>query len=183
VFTLPNGTAGKELHELVINGLPKITGGTEVPLGFQAYETGSFSFRAKEILNMDTLDVILKDKWRKEDFNLRSDAAYHFTSGSSPNTERFSVVFRRSDGTGIPSASEASDNLLAYTNKAGRIIVLLQIANRHGAEETVSVYDVMGRKLAVQTIIVGERAVLDATFPEGVYVVRAGKNTAKIAIR
>ncbi|MDR0508143.1 MAG: IPT/TIG domain-containing protein [Dysgonamonadaceae bacterium] len=183
LFTLPDAATNNERHELVINGLPLITDGTEITIGFQADETGSFSFRAKEILNLDTLDVILQDKWRKEEFNLRSDAAYNFTSGSTPNVERFSIVFRRSAGTGLPSVSGNGDNLLAFSEKGGRIIVVLQTGNLQGSAGKVSVYDVTGRKLTEQNISTGERTVLKGIFAEGIYVLRTGKFSVKVAVK
>ncbi|MDR0864614.1 MAG: IPT/TIG domain-containing protein [Candidatus Symbiothrix sp.] len=175
IFTLPVS----ENRALAINGLSSITDGLEIPIGFQADEGGAFSFRAKEILNLDTHNVFLRDKWLNEDFNLRSNNNYSFTSGSTQNTERFSIVFR-STGTDIHPVTD--DRIWAYTDRSGHIMVALYDKNWKGSEAHISVFDIAGRKLTGQPITIGERTTLDGTFAEGVYLLRAGKWSAKVIV-
>ncbi|MDR0231182.1 MAG: IPT/TIG domain-containing protein [Dysgonamonadaceae bacterium] len=174
IFTLPVSST----RELVINGLSEIKDSTEVTLGFQANEGGAFNFRAKEILNLDAFDVFLSDKWRKIEFDLR-DGDYNFTSSSVSVTDRFSIIFRRNADM---STKDAGDNLLAYTDKNGQVIVILNLRNQQGNDVNVSVFDIIGRKLTEQPVIVGERTILKGTFPRGVYVLRSGKCVTKIQI-
>jgi hypothetical protein len=175
IFTLPTS----ENCALTINGLSSIADGMEIPLGFQADEGGAFSFLAKEILNLDTLDVFLRDKWMNKDFDLRSSENYAFTSGSTPNIERFSIVFLRKDSDSKPATD---DRFLAYNDKTGHIIVALYDKEKKDGKEKVSVFDVAGRKLTEQTITIGGRTTLNYTFTEGVYLLRAGKWSAKVIV-
>jgi hypothetical protein len=174
LFTLPVSSK----RELAINGFPEITAGMEIPIGFQASEGGVFSFRAGEILNCDTLDVILRDKWLNKDFDLCSNNSYYFTSGSTPNIERFSVVFLRSTGTDLHGI-ENTDRFLAYIDNAGQIVVELHSQTLQNSV-MVSVFDVAGRKLTEQPVAVGERTTLKGKFKEGVYLLRADKWSTKV---
>lgn len=177
IFTLPVAST----RELVINGLPEITDGTEIPLGFQTNENGAFRFHAKEILNIDTLDVFLFDTWHNTAFNLRN-GDYHFTANSTPVTDRFSIIFRRAEDKSSSVTEVNGDNLLAYAGENGQIIVTLYLPDQPGSEATISVFDITGRKYAEQSVITGERTVLDSLFPEGVYVLRTGKYVTKVIV-
>lgn len=178
IFTLPVSST----RELVINGLPEIVNGTEIPLGFQANEGGTFSLRAKEILNLDTLDVYLSDKWRNIEFNLRN-GDYTFVSSSIPATDRFSIAFRRSAEGGSSEAETGDDNLLVYPTKNGEMILILHLQDRQGSNANVSIFDITGRKLAEKSVVVGEQTTFRNVFPEGIYVLRAEKCTTKIMIK
>jgi hypothetical protein len=178
IFTLPT----EENRELSINGFSEITAGMKIPLGFQADKGGIFSFRAKEILNLDTLDVILRDKWTDKEFDLRNSNGYYFTSNSATlNTERFSIAFLRS-ATGL-STSDIGDSFLVYSEKDGRITVELHVRNLQGHNVNVEAFDVTGRKLSQQTIVAGERTVLKTVFPGGAYVLRADQWSAKVVVK
>jgi len=173
IFTLPVSST----RELVINGLSEIADSTEVALGLQADEGGAFSFRAKEILNLNELDVFLIDKWRKVEFDLRS-GDYNFTASSTRVTDRFSIVFRS-----ISNASDTEidgDGLLAYTDEDGQMIVVLYLRDQQGSRANVSIFDVAGRKFTEQLVVVGERTILEDIFPKGVYVLRSGKCVTKV---
>ncbi|WP_280748925.1 IPT/TIG domain-containing protein [Parabacteroides sp. PF5-9] len=177
IFTLPASST----RELVINGLPEIMHGTEIPIGFQAGESGIFRFHAKEILNLDTLDVILRDKWRKVEFDLRS-GDYNFESSGISGTDRFSVLFRRLTSSGIPDINADNDKLLAYANSEGQMTVYLNIRNREGSKVYVSVFDIMGRKQAELPVIVGEQTTLNKIFHGGVYILRTDTHTTKVMV-
>ena len=172
VFTLP----GNENRELVINGLPGISEGMEIPLGFQSDEGGNFSFSAKAIQNLDDYDIFLHDKWLNIEFNLRTDGAYNFASGQSTNTERFSIRFSSNYNQTAPG--EAND-LIAYSD-GGRNIVAL-----YNGDEAVEVkaYNVAGKVIAVQTIEPKTPTIINSNFVEGVYVLRARNYTAKVMVK
>jgi hypothetical protein len=176
IYTQPASST----RELVINGYPEITEGLEIPLGFQAEEGGAFSFSAKELLNLDDLDVYLLDKWLKEEHNLR-DGDYNFTAGSMPTADRFSIVFR-SAGSGPVTEEQAEDNLLAYNSQEGQISIMLYLRNQEGEDAKVSVFDIAGRLISTQQVVVGERTALDGYFPRGVYVLRSGKCVTKVMV-
>ncbi len=175
VFTLPTSSTRK----LVINGFPEITAGTEITLGFQADEGGAFGFYAKEILNLDTLDVFLLDKWRNIQFDLRN-GDYNFTSSSVPITDRFSIVFR-TPGDNSDLLGD-SDNLFAHSGKNGEIIVLLHLQNQQGNDAIVSIFDVAGRKITELPVVLDEHVTL-GNFPEGIYILHAGKCVTKVIVK
>jgi hypothetical protein len=177
IFTLLLASGDK----LSINGLHHITAGTEIPLGFQSQEGGIFSFQATEILNCDTLKVILRDKWLKKEFDLRSPDNYSFTSGHATTTERFSIVFRPSSTTDLQGAG-THDRFLAYTDQAGQIIIELHTSSLSNSTVMVSVFDVAGRQLTEQPITLGERTTLKGVFNKGVYLLRADKWSAKVMV-
>ncbi|NDW13171.1 hypothetical protein D0T50_09720 [Bacteroides sp. 214] len=183
IFTIPYSSS----RELTINGLPEITNGMEIPLGFQAEEGGSFSFHAKEILNLDTLDVFLIDKWRNTETNLRCKN-YQFTSSSVSVTDRFSIRFRHSVVSGLPNETDVNqeakngNELLAYIYNDGQIVVVLHLEGKKGNTEKITVFDTTGRKIAEQSIVVGERTMLKKKLPGGTYVLRAAECTTKVIL-
>ena len=91
LFTFP----AYQRRELVINGLPAIDDGLEIPLGFQTAEGGAFSIQANEIQNIEPLNVYLRNSWRKTEHNLITEGVYRFTAGTEYNTERFSVASKK----------------------------------------------------------------------------------------
>ena len=96
---------------------------------------------------------------------------YNFGSGSTHATDRFSMVFRSpANSTGLSVAESDGNNLLAYTDKNGQIIVALYLLNQQGSDAKVSVFDIAGYKVTEQSVVVGERTTLEGTFPESIYV-------------
>jgi len=171
LFTMPVG----QNRELVINGLPEISDGTEIPLGFQAGEGGSFKFFTKELQNLGSLQVYLRDKLRNLEFNLSDGGTYNFTAGSDLNTGRFSVVFRNS-ATGNERINDL--NLDAYSTENGDIVV-----KYYGSEDTdVMVYNLLGSTLAIQKVSSDTPTVIKGNFTQGVYIVRAGNHTTKVTV-
>ncbi|MDR3061204.1 MAG: IPT/TIG domain-containing protein, partial [Dysgonamonadaceae bacterium] len=185
IFTLPLTSLDKsgllEHNKLVINGLHAIEGGMEIPIGFQTYQSGIFSFHAKKIQNLDTLGVFLRDRLRGVEFDLCNGGKYDFSAGSTPVTDRFSIVFRSFSATHLTDV-EAGDRFLAYTDKEGRIIVSLHSQNAHGGRINISVSDVTGRKLTEQPVTVGEKTILKGVFKKGIYILHTGKWTTKVIV-
>ena len=175
LFTMPVG----KNRELVINGLPEISDGMEIPLGFQAEEGGNFKFFAKEFQNLGSLQVYLRDKWRNLEYNLSDGGTYTFSAGSDLNTERFSIVYRSST-TGNEGVNNTNDhNLHAYSNETGDIVVTYNGSNDN---MDVAVYNMSGNVLAVQKVISGNPAIIKGNFTQGVYIVRAGIHTTKVTV-
>ena len=174
IFTLPVA----ENRELVINGLPEIVDGMEIPLGFVAREGGNFSFFAKEITNLDDLDIFLRDKWRNVEFNLAHDEVYNFTSGSDVNTERFSIVFRTSAATNISDDHIKDSELLAYSNN--NKMVVTHIGND---DVEVRIYDVLGKRVAIQTIAANQPTTINGQFTKGIYTIWTKKKSTKVAVQ
>ncbi len=171
IFTLPASLS----KELVINGLPAIKDGTEIPVGFRTDEGGSFRFHARELLNLGDMNVFLLDKLRDTEFDLRS-GDYDFTASSVPVTDRFSIVFRSTEDI------SGSDGLTAYVDKDGNVVVTLYLKDQKGKNATVSAFDTSGRKVIEQEIVIGERTVLKNPLPRGVYMLRAGKYSTKVMV-
>ena len=174
LFTTPTD----QNRELVINGLPEISEGTEIPLGFQATEGGSFKFFAKEIQNLGSLQVYLRDKWRNLEFDLSNGGMYNFTSGSDLNTERFSVVFRSSATSNEDIYNTNDRNLYAYSNENGDIVV----THNGGRNIDVVVCNTLGNVLAVQKVISNSPTIIKGNFTQGVYIVRVGNHATKVTI-
>jgi hypothetical protein len=173
LFTFPIA----QNRELVINGLPEIGDGMEIPLGFQTEDGGDLSLHAIEMLNLEEYNVILRDSKSNLEYNLKDKSPYLFTSDRAYNSDRFSVVFS-SSGTGNDAINNGDDYLRAYPDREGHIVVL------YGGKDDckVAVYDILGNRITVQDVISNTPTVLKGQFTKGVYVLRAGKYTAKLAI-
>ena len=175
LFTFP----ADQNRELVINGLPVISDGSEVTLGFQTDEGGNLSLHVREMLNFGSLDVYLRDRWRGVEHRLDAENPYLFTSGSEYNTERFSVMFRSSATGNDLVANDENGFLRAYSDTEGNIIVW------YGGPDDcmVTVYDMLGNRLAVQNVTPNTPTVVKGKFAKGVYVLRTGKYATKVAIQ
>lgn len=169
IFTLPASGS----HELVINALPLLRDNTEVPLGFHTDEAGTFNIYAKELLNMDKLEVYLIDKLKEVEFDLRS-GSYNFSASSMPDTDRFRIVFRSID------ADPANDGLSVYQDGEGNVVITLRLKEEKGKKATVAVIDAAGRKSAEQIITIGEPTILKQSLGRGMYIVQARKYVAKL---
>ena len=175
LFTFPLD----QRRELVINGLPAIAEGLEIPLGFQTDEGGYFSISVKEMLHIEPLNIYLHDSWRKTEHNLNTEGAYGFTAGTEYNTERFSVVFRNA-ATANDTVPDARDGYLrAYSDREGNIVVLYA-----GADVVnVAVYDMLGAGLSVQPVIPHTPTIIKGKFDKGIYLLRAGKFATKVFVQ
>ncbi|WP_243348810.1 T9SS type A sorting domain-containing protein [Parabacteroides sp. FAFU027] len=77
---------------IVINGFAPYTGYKQVPVGFQAGQTGSFSIKATEILNFDPgTTVILTDNKTGTSQDLTVNPIYNFTSNTE-TSDRFTLT-------------------------------------------------------------------------------------------
>lgn len=166
-------------RELVINGLPEINDGMEIPLGFQTDEGGSFNLQAKEMLNFESLDVYLRDRLRNLEYKLSADSVYRFTSGSEYNTDRFSLVFRNGVTNNELVLNTEESNLRAYSDDEGNIIVLYKGKDNGN----VTVYNTLGVILSVQQVMANSPTVLNGKFPKGIYVLRSGNYATKVAVQ
>jgi len=169
-------------RELVINGLPEITDGTKITLGFSTDAGGSFSLRAKEILNFSDMNVFLSDKLRNTEFDLRT-GNYNFTAISGTTTDRFSIIFRKSLTDNNLPDTEPNDFLRAFSDINGQISVVLYLRNQLGSRANVSVFDIAGRKVTEQPVVAGEHSMLNGTFQKGVYILRSGKHATKLIVK
>jgi hypothetical protein len=174
LFTFPMG----EKRELVINGLSGISDEMEITLGFSADKGGAFSFRAKEIANLDDFDLFLNDKWTKTLFDLRTAGSYDFTSGSSAITDRFSLIFRAAGSTPHTPPLEPAA-LFAYAGKEGAIVVKYSGSDPLEAK----VFDIAGRLVALQTLAPRSETILNARFAKGIYLLQAGKHSLKVVVQ
>ena len=176
LFTL----SGSQNRELVINGLPEINDGMEIKLGIKADEGGSFKFQAKEMLNIKPFDIYLRDSWRKTEHKLSAESPYQFTAGSEYNTDRFSIVFRNSGSTNNDAIINNDNSYFrAYSNKEGQIVIL----NNDTDNCDVTVYDILGNKITVQNVVSKTPTTLNGNFKKGIYILRAGKHTTKVAVQ
>lgn len=80
-------------NEFAIQALPPLVAETTVELGFDARSAGNYSIQIKDIENLETWNVILEDKLRKEKTNLIKDTIYRFSTIAGSFKNRFVLHF------------------------------------------------------------------------------------------
>ena len=171
IYTL----AGTE--QLVINGLNSIQYDTEIPLGFTAGESNTFSIKASEFNNFTSgTQIILRDKLLNVEQDL-STADYSFTSEATSTDSRFALVFRApSVATDINAANNT--NVWISTNANNQLMI-----NGGGS---VVIYNSVGQKITSKNLT-SNNTVIETPLQSGVYLINvtnAGKSvTQKVIIK
>jgi hypothetical protein len=152
IFTL----AGSE--ELAINGLPPTETDIELPLGFRTGIAGSFTFKVKEIQNLEAT-ILLKDKLLNTTQNLSENPSYSFQSEIANTSERFSLILR--NGT-TDLRTNITGDFEVYGSAEHRIKVSLK--NLEERNVRIRVFDTSGR-----LVFEGNS---DHMFQPGIYIVK-----------
>ena len=168
-------------EQLAINGMSSISNDTEIALGFNTGQAGTFTIKASQISNFDP-SVIIYLKDNNDLINtpvlLNADATYTFSSDiTTNNTSRFTVLFKApSIATGINQNGSA--NVMISTNANNQIVV-----NGGGS---VAIYNAIGQKLSAKNLT-ATTTVIETPLQSGVYFVslkNAGKSiTQKVIIK
>jgi hypothetical protein len=157
--------AGNE--QLVINGMSQYFAGLQLPLGFYAGQTNSFSIRASQLRNISAdMLVVLKDKQLNTEFDLTAGEAYSFTSEATNTEDRFVVMFKSASGTTAVDNALAGNMFVSSAN--GKLMLQL---NTEISNASVTIYNATGQSMHSQAVV-SPTTVLSKTLEAGVYVVK-----------
>jgi len=162
--------------KLVINGMNAVPFDTELPLGFYAGAEGAYSLKANELLNLENVQIILKDG--SSEFDLTSGTAYEFSSAVVNNTSRFSLIFRTS-GSSNGLIKTIDNSIMVYSNTKG-IVVKVNDESLIGSE--VMVYNALGQRI-VSKQLNASTVQIDNSFIPDVYLVKVNSITKKVVIK
>jgi len=165
-----------EGRELVIDKRRSIDAGASALLGFRPGAAGTFTLKAIEKVNLDHVQVILRDHHHNTETELRLNESYSFSSDATATSSRFSIEFR---AAGITSVEEVtSSNTRVYVAAARRIAVESAALTR---SDRISVYSLAGEHLLSQEAE-GAVTVLSPSFAAGVYLVKVKDHVQKIIV-
>jgi hypothetical protein len=168
-----NNTAIPELYSiidnerLVINGLKDSQPNKEVQLGFYSGKTTGLKIRATELSRFsEGTQIILKDHFLNIEADLTQGDEYQFTSDATENHDRFSVLFKSSQGT--TAINESALNMTSvYTDNESRIVIQSPVVNLNGR---VVVTNLMGKEL-ISEPLTGNVTILNKQLEKGVCIV------------
>ena len=165
--TIPNIYSVKNDQKLAINGLPEITDGLVIPIGYDVTLPGTYTISANQIVNFDTLTtkVYLEDLAMNVTQDLMSNPNYMFVINPSDKGSRFFVRFKLTQ-TGVPQVSK---NNVSKVFAVGNSLYI-----NHNARENadVTVFDIQGRSIfEVKSLNTGLHTYNLNTTP-GCYMVR-----------
>lgn len=153
-----------ETEKLVINGMSEIQYDTEIPVGFSTLQANSFSIKLSELNNFDSNTiVVLKDNNLKIEQDLTVGTAYHFESGVTNTSNRFSLIFRTPDNvTGVDKTTQL--NAQIFVNTKNQIIIIAPEKCRY------IVYNALGQN-QLDGILKSTRESIDKRLNSGIYFV------------
>jgi len=153
--------------KLVINGMNAIPFDTELPLGFYAGAEGIYNLKANELLNLENVQIILKDG--VTEFDLTNGNAYEFNSTISNNNTRFSLIFRTSGSVNGLDNTKLDTSTSAFVNANGELVI--KTSAPLSANATVSIFNAIGQKISSQPITTG-MSISNVSRTAGVYWVK-----------
>ncbi|HPT04488.1 MAG TPA: T9SS type A sorting domain-containing protein, partial [Bacteroidales bacterium] len=168
IATVPEIYTQSGLEKLVINGMNSYNYTTEIPLGFNAGQTNSYSIRATDVQNFDAdTRVVLFDTDTETEFDLTAGEAYNFSSDAVNSDNRFSIRFKSASGTTL--IDDVNKGAVLVSALQGRLSVQLNTILSDNAK--VTVYNAMGQSIYNQPL---HNAVtqLSQIFEPGVYVLK-----------
>jgi len=178
IYTL----AGNE--QLVINGLNSIPDNAEIPLGFKAGETNSYTIKATEFNNFaPETRIILKDYLNPEnvkEYDLSNGSSYVFTSNAVSTNDRFKIILKApSQTTEINPLFENNLNIFnVYKNDDHKIVVNYQ--GETIGNNIVTIYNSTGQKMAAKTLN-SSTVVFDNLLHRGVYTVQLSNGKQRVS--
>jgi hypothetical protein len=167
-------------EKLVINALNDLNQGTEIPLGFATERGSDFTISASELRNVGSdMQVLLKDKQTKTEFNLNDGKSYSFSSAVVNSTDRFSLIFRTTATTTGFNNSEKL-NAQVFVNASNQITIIAPLTCSY------VIYNTVGQK-QYENKLNSTKTTIDKAFSAGVYFVTLSLNgqseIQKIVIR
>ncbi|TAJ13131.1 T9SS C-terminal target domain-containing protein [Marinilabiliaceae bacterium JC017] len=145
----------KSEKKIVINRLPEIEEGTDVPLfitvGEQAVGEQSLKLINNNDFNVD-IPVVLEDLVTGEKVNLRAIPEYNFMSDAVTDQQRFILHFEKEGDVPTAIDNNSEDEVLVYGNH-GKVVIDLSENLFNGKEVNVELYTLSGK-----TVYTGELA-------------------------
>lgn len=172
IYTLLNN------KQVAINGMNAIPYDIPIALGFVTGTAGNLTITANEVQNFaDNAVIILKDNVTGIETDLTKTPSYTFSSEALRTSERFSVIFPKSD---VPTSVSENDisKFLTYT-KEDQIIVQI---DESLLDADMFVYNNVGQLIVTQKANSLENTINKSLLP-GVYFVKIKNQTVKTMIR
>jgi hypothetical protein len=179
IATVPEIYTRSGFEKLVINGMNSFNYDTEIPLGFNAGQTNSYSIRATEMQNFDVdTRVILFDTHTQTEFDLTAGEAYSFSSDAVNDDIRFSIRFK--SASGVNSLDDNLSTGLCVYSQQKQLIIQLNTGLSDNAK--VTIYNAMGQSIYNQPL---HNAVtqLSRTLEAGVYVVKVENGDKSLVVK
>ena len=156
-------------NKLAINGLKSLLPNEEIPLGFTTGASNTFTIKATEIKNFDTdTKIILKDNLLNIEQDLTNGSNYSFTSDSTSNSSRFSIVFKSALTTNIQNNATEKQAFSIYKNVNNQITI--NLTGGSSRQGMLTICNTAGQKF-INVPTTGSSTVLNTTFSSGVYLV------------
>ena len=170
IFTM-NGN-----EELAINGL-KHDGRTKtLALGFRTGRKGDFKLKVLEMKNLgDSVRVILKDKIKNCEKELKDSSEYDFTSDVATTTDRFTIVITANAPTSLKDVTTASAD--AFSTNDNQIQVRLIGTADNNAK--ITVYSTLGQQMG-SFATSSANTVIGKRFAPGIYMVNVEANGVQV---
>ncbi|MDR1121019.1 MAG: T9SS type A sorting domain-containing protein [Dysgonamonadaceae bacterium] len=164
-------------EQLAINSFSAVSGDLEIPVGISIGTAGTYSISASQISRIDELPVVLRDHATNAEFDLKTNGSYEFTSEVADNdAARFTLAF--TTRTGIENVSGFG---FTVSGANGNITIKLSgLGNQ--TDLKAGIFDVTGRKLHEETLN-RSSSIINRSFNAGVYLVKIGNKTAKVAVK
>lgn len=164
-----------EGRELVINKQKRLDTQTYLQLGFRPLTAGNFRIRATELINLDSLSVILTDRLLNTEHPLHSGESYSFTSDGQTANDRFSISFRSPRIlSGLESSTDGELKVTATRDKC--ISVYTSIPSG-----TIRVFDEAGKQVLTHPVT-GTITRLETPLSSGTYFVKINHLSHKLTI-
>ena len=153
-------------EKLVINGMKALPGNIEIPLGFGTGSSSDFALTATELKNLEAgTHIVLKDNLLNSETELAEGIAYNFSSeATTPNTGRFSLIFRAPGTTTGVKGNTNISNARIFVNAANQIVIVAP--NNSG----YAIYNSIGEKLR-EGFTTSNHTIVPGGFKAGMYVV------------
>ncbi|GGE97198.1 hypothetical protein GCM10011383_04930 [Hymenobacter cavernae] len=163
-------------QELSINGLPELSTSTEVPLGIDLPQAGTYTLEANELLNLSTASVYLLDKVTGEQVNLAQQPRYTFSVAAATQTNTRFVLRFATTAVLASKAGLTAPGVSLYPNPAHQSVTLLVPAEAGTQEFSAELYNNLGQAVRRQSAALptsGAQLSFDvAGLAPGVYTMR-----------
>jgi len=144
----------------------------EIPLYFEYGLSGNFSFSALNIKQFDAgISVMLKDLNTNQTINLRTQSEYNFTHQSDNNGRRF--MLKLDINTAVSSLNKEKDYMVWGSHNK------INIEFIHQQNASVSVYDVLGKKVFSENYSQKNLIIIPVDLNRGLYIVNIKTNKNK----
>lgn len=138
-----------------------------IPLHIRIPAEGTYTISIAENELEANSKVYLEDKLLNQQVELIGDNSYTFVASNEDNEDRFVLYFNKA--TGINEL--AKDNLQSYISDQN-----LYILGESGKAQ-LEVFDIQGKQLVSEQIVLDENYKKALSLPSGIYVVRIQNNT------